>query len=383
MTKWPTIALGEVARLAVDAEKVDPSRIYNFAGVYSFGRGLFVRGEQSGAETTYKCFHRLHEDDFVISQPKAWEGAVARITAQFEGWYLSPVFPTFKVNQERLMPKFLEWFLKQEWVWHELHQNAKGMGARRESVSPDQFLSLEVPLPPLSEQRRLVARIDALAAKIEEVERMREQVEAGNRQLLSAAFNDITLNAPRRRLGDVAPLIRRPATIDPAQSYPGVSVRSFGKGTFHNPPMSGSEITWQKPHLVKAGDILVSNIKAWEGAIAVAKPEDAGRYGSHRYLTYVPIPGLATACFVCFYLLTEEGLFHVGEASPGSADRNRTTSAKAMLEIGIPSPSYQRQIWFGELHKKIESISVLQTDITTERAAFLPACLDRTFRRDF
>jgi type I restriction enzyme R subunit len=49
---------------------------------------------------------------------------------------------------------------------------------------------------------------------------------------------------------------------------PSIAVRSFGRGTFHKPPLNGNEVTWEKPFLVKAGDILVSNIKAWEGALA-------------------------------------------------------------------------------------------------------------------
>jgi type I restriction enzyme S subunit len=157
-------------------------------------------------------------------------------------------------------------------------------------------------------------------------------------------------------------------------------VRSFGRGTFHNSPLKGSEITREKPHLVKSGDFLISNIKAWEGAIAVAKPEDDGRYGSHRYLTYVPVPGVATARFLCFYLLTPEGLYHVGEASPGSADRNRTTSAKGLLEIPVPLPTHEHQIWFGKLYDKVEAIRTLQAQTTAGREAMLPAILDRAFR---
>jgi restriction endonuclease S subunit len=43
------------------------------------------------------------------------------------------------------------------------------MGARRETVSPETFLALEIPLPPLAEQHRVVARIEELAAQIHEV----------------------------------------------------------------------------------------------------------------------------------------------------------------------------------------------------------------------
>ena len=36
----------------------------------------------------------------------------------------------------------------------------------------------------------------------------------------------------------------------------------FCIGSFHKPPMKGSELTWQKPFWLKAGDLVFSNIKA-------------------------------------------------------------------------------------------------------------------------
>lgn len=53
------------------------------------------------------------------------------------------MFPTFRLHREHLAPKFLEWFCKREPVWSELQRNSRGIGARRESVSPEQFFSLE------------------------------------------------------------------------------------------------------------------------------------------------------------------------------------------------------------------------------------------------
>jgi type I restriction enzyme S subunit len=226
----------------------------------------------------------------------------------------------------------------------------------------------------------VVERIEVLLSKLETANNATAELQKQTQHLLESAFSDIIGGAPRRRVGEIAPLTRRPAVVNPSQTYPGVSVRSFGRGTFHNPPQPGSEITWEKPHLVKAGDILVSNIKAWEGAIAVAGPQDDGRYGSHRYLTYRPVEGVATARFVCFYLLTPEGLHHVGEASPGSADRNRTTSARALETIPVPLPSYKRQLWFGGLYDKVEAIKQLQSETTSGREALVSAIFDRAFR---
>lgn len=187
------------------------------------------------------------------------------------------------------------------------------------------------------------------------------------------AFARATEDAPVKTLGDVASLQRRPAVIDATKEYPQVSVRSFGRGTFHKPPLVGSEITWEKPHLVKSGDIVLSNIKAWEGAVAVASPNDDGRYGSHRYITCVPVPNVATARYIVLYLLTPAGLRGLGAASPGSADRNRTLSTKALLNIPIPVPPYESQLWFDDVWDILCELRSVQSSAAKTGEELLPA----------
>ncbi|MCE1227014.1 MAG: restriction endonuclease subunit S [Geobacteraceae bacterium] len=253
-------------------------------------------------------------------------------------------------------------------------------GTANVSLKEKDIASVEIPLPPITEQQRIVARVEELAAKIKQAQGLRKEIEPEINSLLAAAYHQIADTAPRKALADVAPLNRRPVTVDVEKHYPQVSVRSFGRGSFHNPPLAGNEITWQKPFLVKSDDILISNIKAWEGALAVALPEDDGRVASHRYLTCVPIPGVATSRFVCFHLLTPEGLHYIGEASPGSADRNRTLSTKALLRIPVPVPPFEQQLWFDGLCRQIDSLKRLQIETSTELAAMLPSILDKAFQ---
>jgi type I restriction enzyme S subunit len=265
-------------------------------------------------------------------------------------------------------------------TWLAIAESSTGMGSRRQRVQPEQLLRHQLPLPPLPEQRRIVARIECLAAKIAEAAALAASVEAECAATLSSLFRKLSEDAPRRPLGELAPLTRRPAKVDPTATYPQVSVRSFGRGSFHSGVLEGASITWEKPHLVLAGDILVSNIKAWEGAIAVAMPDDDGRYGSHRYLTFQPDKKLAAAEWLCHFLVSSEGLFYVGEASPGSADRNRTTSARAMCEIEIPVPSIETQSVFVTATKKIAALKQLQSQSAAELEALLPSILDRAFK---
>jgi type I restriction enzyme S subunit len=91
---------------------------------------------------------------------------------------------------------------------------------------------VEIPLPPIAEQRRIVARIEELAAQIAEAQALREQEEADMRRMLLGAFWKVARKAPRCRMGDVAPLVRRPVHVEPDITYPELGIRSFGKGTF-------------------------------------------------------------------------------------------------------------------------------------------------------
>jgi type I restriction enzyme S subunit len=185
---WAHVKLGEVLALAIDEVSVDPVASYPIAGVYSFGRGLLRRSELEGTDTTYKVFHRLHAGDFVLSQLKAWEGALARVPDSFDGLYVSPQFPTFRAAADRLDTRFLDCYFKQPHTWEELKRGSRGMGARRDSVSPKTFLDTVIPLPPLPEQKRVVARIEDLAARIGEARELKLRADEESESLLDAVI---------------------------------------------------------------------------------------------------------------------------------------------------------------------------------------------------
>lgn len=229
MSRWPSVELGEVLHTQIDAVESAELETVNLAGVYGFARGLFKREPISPLDTTYKRFHRLNAGDFVISSPKAWEGAIARIPEEFDGWFLSPVFPTFRANPDRLNTRYLDWYCKREAVWTQLQGKAKGMGARRESVSPAQFLSLNIPLPTIDEQQCIVARLDQLAEKVRQIDQHLDAIDAVAEALLISLHHKFA--AERMvRLGDIIELFEESELIKPDGQYPQVGVRGFGGG---------------------------------------------------------------------------------------------------------------------------------------------------------
>jgi len=89
---------------------------------------------------------------------------------------------------------------------------------------------------------------------------------------------------PRVPLADIAPIVRRTVDIQHDQAYPELGIRSFGKGTFHKPPLAGADAGTKRLFRIEPGDLVFSNVFAWEGEIAVASPQDGGRFGSHRFM---------------------------------------------------------------------------------------------------
>lgn len=158
-----------------------------------------------------------------------------------------------------------------------------------------------------------------------------------------------------------------------------MGIRSFGEGTFHKPPLPGSEVGTKRLFKIEPGDLLFSNVFAWEGAIAIAQPIDSGRFGSHRFISCVPDRSVASPEFLRYYFLSEGGLLKVGEASPGGAGRNRTLGVEKLMAIEVPVPSLTTERAFDALQAKITALKAHHTAIRGANDALIPATLQRLF----
>jgi type I restriction enzyme, S subunit len=183
-------------------------------------------------------------------------------------------------------------------------------------------------------------------------------------------------------IGDVLKLERRVVEIDPMATYKLIGVYSFGKGIFHREPTVGSDLGAYRFSLIKDADLVLSNIQAWEGAIALAGPQDDGCIGTHRFMTYVPIDERTDTSYLRYFFLSERGMDLIRKASPGSIVRNRTLGIKAFesLEIPLPPIDMQRQIAFrlDTIHAKAQEVKSHQSTVAQRVAAIVTALVTRT-----
>jgi len=145
------------------------------------------------------------------------------------------------------------------------------------------------------------------------------------------------------RVGDILRLVRQPVTPYADGIYTSIGIRSFGKGIFKYEPKPGSELGRLRFFEVEPDRLILSNIKGWEGAIAVSNGDHLGCVASNRFLPYTPIGNRIDVHWARWFFLSEEGLELVGRASPGSADRNRTLAVERFESLEIPLPAMDEQ----------------------------------------
>lgn len=359
--------------------RVEPERMYREIGVRSFGRGVFHKPACTSIEIGDKKVFAIEPGDLLFNIVFAWEGAVAVASDSERGMIGSHRFLTCVPDPTRALARYLYWYFVHERGQRQLQLASPGGAGRNRTLGIDKLAAIVVDLPPVEEQRRIASRLDGALGKLDAFRADSAATEAELTAGLKAAFQKVIAGAPRISMREIAPLVRRPVTVDPDGVYPELGVRSFGKGTFHKPSLSGLEVGNKRLFEIQCGDLVFNIVFAWEGAVAVASAGDDRRVGSHRFLTCVPDPNRATPHFLQFYFLMPEGLHQLGIASPGGAGRNRTLGLKALEHIHVPVPSLDAQAWFDELQLKVADVRAEQGGVAAELEHVIPALLHQAF----
>ncbi len=378
----PYVPLSEVAPLVRRQISIDPVETYIELGVRSFHKGTFHRRTVKGADFDWQDLYRVQADDLVFSNIMAWEGAIALAGAEDDGCVGNHRMLTCEVDRRRVHPAFLAHYFRTPEGMRKLVGASTGTVARNRTLTAAALSRVTVPVPALTLQDRLVRHIEQLEIKGSAIDHHLDAAERDADHLLALRFRDLIVDAPRRPMAEVAPLVRREQPIDLDGTYPELGIRSFGKGTFHKLPLTGTEVGTKRLYRIEPGDLLFSNVFAWEGAIAIAQPADAGRFGSHRFITCLVVPELATAEFLRFYFLSDEGMSKIGEASPGGAGRNRTLGLEKLMAIEVPVPALSVLQQFDRLQAEVAALKVKHAAIREANAALLPATLERVFQSE-
>jgi type I restriction enzyme S subunit len=306
-TIWTRCSMAEIAPLVRRPVRVEPDAAYREIGIRSFAKGVFHKAPTTGLEIGDKRVFAIEPGDLLFNIVFAWEGAVAVASDAEQGTVGSHRFLTCVPNAQIADVQFLFWWFSRGEGRDQLLKASPGGAGRNRTLGVEKLAALMIPLPSLEEQKRIVARIDAVSVRLAEAQLLRRQQRQEANHILLSAFHQISNGAPRAPMRGIAPLVRRPVSPRFDTEYLELGVRSFFKGTFHKPALTALELGSKRIFRIEAGDLIFSNVFAWEGAIAIAGPEDADRVGSHRFITCVPAAGRADARYLLQYFQTDEG----------------------------------------------------------------------------
>jgi type I restriction enzyme S subunit len=151
------IEVAELVQQRPTDVNVEPDVSYQFAGVYSFGRGVFKGGVKTGAEFAYPKLSRIRSGDFIYPKLMAWEGALGVVPEKCDGCVVSPEFPVFEIDQTKVLPDVFDVYFRDPSTWESLQGGSTGTNARRRRLNPTDFLKLKIPVPSMATQRKLAA----------------------------------------------------------------------------------------------------------------------------------------------------------------------------------------------------------------------------------
>lgn len=332
--------------------------VYKEITVRLWGKGVIERGQVSGSSVNGRRFV-ARANQFIMSRIDARNGALGIVPQSLDGALVTNDFPLFNLNSDLILSGYLDLHCKTPQFVNLCSKASEGT-TNRVRLKEAEFLRSEIDLPSVEDQKKIVSQLDTIKGKLQAASALQEGIAKDVDNLLAERFQATLKTAAWRPMREVAPIVRRDVTVDLEASYAELGIRSFGKGTFHKPTVTGQELGDKRVYRIEPGDLLFSNVFAWEGAIAVARNEDSGRVGSHRFISCVPHGGLTMAEYLRFYFLSDEGIAKIREASPGGAGRNRTLGLSKLMEIQVPEPSDHVQKKFIALKNKLSQASIVR-----------------------
>ncbi|MFF9452814.1 restriction endonuclease subunit S [Streptomyces flaveolus] len=271
-----------------------------------------------------------------MSKLNAWEGALAIVDSKFDGTYVSPEYPVFRINEEAASQAYLRHLISWPAFWDGL--TPRGSMVRRKRTSPETLLSVEVPLPDLAEQRRVCEKLDAAMGSLARVGQLKRKSDALVRQHADSLLRSVDQVAT---LGSALRVDQDFVDVSSDEKYAVTGIYSFGKGLIKRPVIQGSETAYPRFARLRKGQVVMSKLNAWEGALAVVDESFSGTYVSPEYPVFSVNTETADPEYIGHLLAWPELWSRL--TPRGSMVRRKRTTPATLLATEVPLPSLPEQ----------------------------------------
>jgi len=374
---WTEVALGEVLNVRTDTCQIHPDTEYREVTVSLWGKGVRLRRKVFGAGIAAPFRNVAREGDFIISKIDARNGAFGFIPNELDGAVVTNDFPLFSVRAEKLSPRWLYW-ISQSPFFTELCKAASAGTTNRVRLDETKFAGLAVPLPPLAEQQRIAARLDAIETRLARVRQLRDEAKA-ERDALTTSLH-LAMSAERLMSFDrLLSLREEGCPVVPDGSYPQVGIRSFGLGLFKKPAVAGTATTYRTFNVLRPGMFVMSQVKGWEGAIGVCREEFDGWFVSPEYRTFACNESECASAYLSHLVATPWFQNQLASATRGVGARRERVRPEMLLNLEIPFPTLTKQEEALRVLERLTQSNDLGKSSVVSEAALLQSLLDQVF----
>jgi len=227
-------------------------RYIRISDITDFGKLKFT--DQKFVDIDKETFdnYRLEEDDVLIAR----SGSVGRIYLH-EGTHEPSVFASylirFKLDKQKIVPKFLFYYCLSPFYKNFIQETLRVVA--QPNINAKELCRLKVPVPSLDVQRRVVARLEEITAKIEHAKKLREEALKETEKIMQTTLHQIFSNPEQKgwklsTLEEVAPIQSNSIqSLDPDKLYNYISLEHIESNTgrlINFAPTPGAEIKSSK-----------------------------------------------------------------------------------------------------------------------------------------
>jgi type I restriction enzyme S subunit len=336
----------------------------------------------------------IRTGDIIFATTRPYLKNIAMVPPDLDEQICSTGFCVIRANREFAEPEFLFHLCRSDFLIDQLTAG-KMRGASYPAVTDNDVYNILIPLPPLEEQRRIVAKVEALMARIHEARRLRAEARKDTEHLMQAALAEL-FPCPEVALPKGWRWVRLGEVCETKMGgTPSTKTREFWE-----PP----EIVWITPEdlekselkrvfssrrMISRAGLENSNAKLFpSNTVLLSTTATIGKVGiagkplsSNQQISGIICQDVIVPDFLGYYLLKlgEAGLKKLG----GTATATHINQANLRsLLIPLPPLDEQRRIvaYLDQVQQQVTALKQAQAEAEAELKRLEQAILVRAFK---